>query len=453
MYRILDVYYDNQFDADKEKAIGTAGVLIKLGQGGFAEYRARKCDFIDRAKRVGMPWGGFWQMDARYSPDVHKAAIRSYDDYGPLGLWLAVEKPYYPCPEWWYWRMPYAGYKMIESVWRGVGYPSFYSNIGMWNLVMGGAPWALQQEMAQRSPRMWVAQYGVMQPTLYGAWQRYAMWQYQEGPDYSVVSAEDLAAILGQTAPAPTPVPAPVPEPVPQPVPVPDSEILFDGSARLWHPMYAGAQCHVIELDLAKFSIEFDDGYSPSSTTHYQQKTGVQIAINGLDGFSGGKLAGGFVVNKGVQFGRSNNQEETLWISAAKVFSLKRPSIVSAACCFPNRLVVDGKIPKINKDPNDIRARTAFGVNKDQTKGYLFVCDGADYYSKVGLSFQNVAAFMVQYCDLAVMGDGGGSTTMVIEGVGGYARIIGKPCGENTPEPGQLYPQRSVAVHTGLRRI
>lgn len=453
MYKILDVYYGNKFDADREKATGTAGVLIKLGQGGYAEYRAHHCDFIDRAVRAGLPWGGFWQMDARQSPDAHKAAIRSYADYGPLairGPWLAVEKPFYPCPEWVYNRMPYAGYKMIESVWRGVNYPGFYSSWGMWKLVMGSAPMALQQEMADRSPILWAAQYGVTQPTLFGAWHKYGLWQFQEDPDYSVISGETLTAILsGATTPVP-PVPVPTPTPLPVPTPVPDAEVLFAGAARLWHPVYAGAQCHVIEFDLGLFSVEFDNGYALASTTHYLQKTGVQIAVNGLDGFSGGRLTGGFAINDGVQYGRPNGQEEALYITPDNHFSLKRPATVTAASCFPNRLVVGGVIQKINKDPNDIRARTAFGVNFSRTRGYLFVCDGADYYSKVGLSFQNVAAFMAQYCDLAVMGDGGGSTTMALQ-ASPYPRIIGKPCGENTVEEGQQYPQRSVAIHMGLR--
>lgn len=87
-YQILDIYYDNPFDAVKEKATGTDGVIIKMGQGQYMDYFVKKCHYIDDCERVGLPWGTYYLPDARYSPESSKAAFKSVlhakADFGPL---------------------------------------------------------------------------------------------------------------------------------------------------------------------------------------------------------------------------------------------------------------------------------------------------------------------------------------------------------------------------------
>lgn len=224
MKQILDIYSGNRVDFAREKATGTDGILIKLGQGQYPDYLAKKCDFIQRTLDVGLPWGGFWQMDARYSPESTKAAIKQTLDvvgYGKLGFSLAVEFPYYPMPDFVYWTFPYCNYKNIESVWRGVyahdnRYPDFYSSVSKWNLIMGSytnpdprkASRALQEEFAKLA-RKWAAQYGVQAPDPWGAWgSHYDWWQYTRDPDYSVMEDELYNKLVGAT-PEPEPEPAP----------------------------------------------------------------------------------------------------------------------------------------------------------------------------------------------------------------------------------------------------
>ncbi len=224
MKQILDIYSDNRVDFDQEVATGTDGVLIKGGQGHYQQYRVKKCNFIDQAKDHALPWGIFWQMDARYSPEGCKAAIKDSfptGDFGPLGLWMACEFPYYSkIIERLYWTFPYAGYKKLEeSVWRGMFnsfgfYPGIYTSISKWNVIFKDCPIGLQQEFAARS-RLWVAQYKIAAPDKIGAWVDYTLWQYTENPDYSVVhpNAEGWFNQVTGGSVTPPEVPNPIPPP------------------------------------------------------------------------------------------------------------------------------------------------------------------------------------------------------------------------------------------------
>ena len=212
--QILDIYQGNKFDADFEKNTGTDAVLIKGGQGEYQDYFIAKCNHVDECVRVGLPWGIFWQMDARHSPEKHKAALKIFHDkrgFGQLGLWLACEKPFYPCPNLLYNRMPYAFYKPIESVWRGmIDYtgqtPGIYTSPAMWELIFGRCPIALEYEIASKS-KLWAAQYGVKEPDKIGFWSSYWFWQYTSEPDYSVF-AGDEAGFQNIYQPGQQPAPA-----------------------------------------------------------------------------------------------------------------------------------------------------------------------------------------------------------------------------------------------------
>ena len=201
--QILDIFADNKFDADAEKATGTDGVIIKAGQGQYAEYFARKCNYIDECKRVGLPWGVYWVVDARYSPESQKAAIKAkfktQADFGPLGMWLDCEKPTVFMTDWMYSKLPYAYYKPIESIAQMIlqtygKQPGIYTSPGAWKLIFGACPKTDQDWFAQAP--LWTAQYGVKSPTLYGSWKAPLMWQYQESPDYSVADETAWAAWL-----------------------------------------------------------------------------------------------------------------------------------------------------------------------------------------------------------------------------------------------------------------
>lgn len=223
--QLLDIYSNNRVNFEQEKATGTDGIFLKGGQGEWPDVPRVHPEWFDQIDALDIPRGIYWQMDARISPEKHKAAIkRLFPDgnFGKLGLWLAVELPFYPLPDFMYWRFPYAGYKMIESVWRGVfaytgKYPGIYTSISKWNLIFGACPLSLQAEFAEES-KLWVAQYKVAQPSKIGAWgEDYTFWQYTENPDYNVYKGTEAEFRfefgIGESAPAPLPVPDPVPTP------------------------------------------------------------------------------------------------------------------------------------------------------------------------------------------------------------------------------------------------
>jgi hypothetical protein len=226
--QILDIYQGNKYDPQQEASMGTDAVLIKGGQGEYLDLEAHKSTYIADTEAAGLPWGIFWQMDARYSPEKHKAAIKGFHDrhgFGALGLWLACEKPFYPCPDWLYTAMPYGFYKPIESVWRGLtsytgAIPGIYTSPAMWKLIFGQCPLSLQVEFAAKA-YLWAAQYKVTKPDRIGQWLGYWFWQYQAEPDYSVFSGSEglFNAMYGgsKTPPPPDPTipPATPPDTLP----------------------------------------------------------------------------------------------------------------------------------------------------------------------------------------------------------------------------------------------
>ena len=196
--QILDIFSDNKFDADREKATGTDAVIIKAGQGTWPDYFAKGCNYIDECKRVGLPWGVYWLVDPRYSPESQKAAIKSVfktqADFGPLGMWLDCEKPTLSMTDGQYMKLPYAYYKPIESIAQMLlqvygKQPGIYTSLSAWKLIFGACPKAVRDWFAQAP--LWTAQYGVKAPMMYGSWLKPFMWQYQGEPDYSVFMGTD----------------------------------------------------------------------------------------------------------------------------------------------------------------------------------------------------------------------------------------------------------------------
>ena len=156
----------------------------------------------------------------------------------------------------------------------------------------------------------------------------------------------------------------------------------------------------------------------------------LDIAVNCGGWTSPPLLPTGYNASEGQPYGPTG-QEETVYINTLNEFSLTKPSIIWNAFSFQNRLVQDGVIPVINKAITDIRARTAIGYNQNQSKLFLFTCDGGDQYSTEGLNFQEVAAILLRFgCYQAYMLDGGGSTAKVISDAG-IATVIGTTSGED----------------------
>jgi hypothetical protein len=202
--KVIDLYEGNPWES------GGDGYIIKAGQGQL-EYQWRL--HAARADLEGKPWGLYWVSDSRYSPESHKAAIKSAFPggyFGALGLWIDIEKPYIGMTDAAYRQTPYAYYKPVESLWRGVFqhtgiYPGMYFGPGTWDLIMSGAPQVLQQEFADKCD-CWIAHYTLaQQPDMRGKWVSWAMWQYQGEPDYNQVNPDWWERVTGNPPPPPPP--------------------------------------------------------------------------------------------------------------------------------------------------------------------------------------------------------------------------------------------------------
>jgi GH25 family lysozyme M1 (1,4-beta-N-acetylmuramidase) len=194
--KILDVYSQNRFDFLTEKQNGVIGIIFKGGQGEWPDVPRVHPEWFAQCEAAGLAWGVYWLVDGRYSPERHKAAIyRMFPNgFGKLGLWLDCEKPVLSMTEADYRKLPYAFHPPIESIARGVErecgkLPGIYTSPGAWRLIFGGAPADIQKWFATMP--LWTAQYKTSRPDLYGAWERWTFWQYQESPDYSIYNGTD----------------------------------------------------------------------------------------------------------------------------------------------------------------------------------------------------------------------------------------------------------------------
>jgi exopolysaccharide biosynthesis protein len=88
--------------------------------------------------------------------------------------------------------------------------------------------------------------------------------------------------------------------------------------------------------------------------------------------------------------------------------------------------------------------RTAFGISQNGRWIYLVVVDGRE--ASAGLSFDELADLLLSFgAYTATSFDGGGSSTMVIEGFDGQPRIVNTVIDDNIPGR-----ERAVANHLGI---
>ncbi|HUE99146.1 MAG TPA: phosphodiester glycosidase family protein, partial [Anaerolineales bacterium] len=109
-----------------------------------------------------------------------------------------------------------------------------------------------------------------------------------------------------------------------------------------------------------------------------------------------------------------------------------------------DRLLVSKGKKVAGLDSQIVNPRTAIGANQNGRWMYLIVVDGREI--SIGATFSQLADLLIShgvYTGVAM--DGGGSSTMVIEGVDKLPRILNTPVNENTPGR-----ERAVANHIGI---
>ena len=260
-----------------------------------------------------------------------------------------------------------------------------------------------------------------------------------------------------------------------RPAPVPVRKTLYSGViyrrlVKVYpHPMIA----HVIEIDRKITDAVFlvtppgRDGELPlnaRTTSQFLDEFNLQIAVNG-DGFEpwwsrspvdyyprpGDPVKPlGLTAYEGDIYvsGRTDiiGTEPTLYVSRRNDLSFNnRPSRVWTAISGDRMLVTKGAVED-GLDDTAIEPRSAIGISQNGRYLYLVVVDGRQPFYSDGATFSELGDLLVgQGAYIAMSLDGGGSSTMVIEGDDGETIILNSPIDNYIPGR-----ERPVANHFGV---
>jgi len=229
------------------------------------------------------------------------------------------------------------------------------------------------------------------------------------------------------------------------------------------YPMIA----HIVTVDSAAKNISFfvtpgnKDNPLPlkaRTTSRFLKEFNVQIAING-DGFtpwySYGPLiyyphSGQRVEPNGYAASEGNiysdyDKNPTLFISKNDDISFREPNDVYNAISGDRWLVRGGK-PVNGLDNTTPAPRTAVGLDDSGEKLIIIVVDGRQPLYSAGATLAELANYLVFYgAENAINLDGGGSSTMVFEGLLGTSRVVNSPIHGSIPGL-----ERPVGNHLGI---
>lgn len=261
-----------------------------------------------------------------------------------------------------------------------------------------------------------------------------------------------------------------------RPAPVPVKQKLYEGVVyrRLVRVFPRPMIAHVITVDTKAKGISFlvtpadSKGETPlkaRATSQFLEEFGVQVAVNG-DGFSpwwsrsvadyypraGDPVAPfGFSASNGDVYWDGENDgdigvEPTLYINRRNALSFNnRPNNVHSAISGDRMLVLKGEIiPDL--DNSEVEPRTAIGINRNGRYLYIVVVDGRQPFYSDGATFVELAEILIEQGAFAAMSmDGGGSSTLVVEGEDGLPRLLNAPIDNYIPGR-----ERPVGNHLGI---
>ena len=258
-----------------------------------------------------------------------------------------------------------------------------------------------------------------------------------------------------------------------RPAPIPVKRQFFTGVTYyrkiryLPHSMIA----HVLVIDTKNanglkflFTPPNEDGTVTARTTsQFLEEFDVQIAING-DGFftwwsrspldyyphagdpvtpNGFTASYGRVYADGLQDARP---EPTLYITRRGALEFNHaPNNIFHALSGDRMLVQAGEVIE-GLNNTVLHPRTAIGINKNGRWLYVVVVDGRQPFYSNGATFQELAEIIQDFgAFTAISLDGGGSSTMVIQGGDGHPIILNSPIDNYIPGR-----ERPVANHLGI---
>ena len=195
-------------------------------------------------------------------------------------------------------------------------------------------------------------------------------------------------------------------------------------------------------------------------TSQFLAKNNLQIAING-DGFyyldakdyppqnycsDGGDPVRliGYAASRGKEYAEKAPGKPILFINRNNEITFDKPKGAVYNALTGDRMLVDKNEKITGLDTSTFDPRTAIGMNQNGRWVYIMVVDGREFSE--GVNFDELADMMLSVgAYTAVALDGGGSSTLVIEGPNGQPHALSTLIDENVP--GQ---ERLVANHLGL---
>jgi hypothetical protein len=254
-------------------------------------------------------------------------------------------------------------------------------------------------------------------------------------------------------------------------LPVPTGQKLFPGVeyARQVKLRPRPMVMHVVTIDMRTAGLRFlvtppDDRGSDlplraRTTSQFLEEFDVQIAING-DGFSPWWSRGpadyyphtgdpvrprGDAASRGKVYWLTSNPLPALYINSRNRMSFDAPAKPYNAVSGESLLVTGGKIvPEL--DDEMLHPRTAIGYSRNARYLYLVVVDGRQPFYSDGITLAELAELMQSLgAQYAMNLDGGGSSTLVIEGADGQPRVLNSPIDNYIPGR-----ERPVANHLGI---
>ncbi|MFZ5819089.1 MAG: SH3 domain-containing protein [Chloroflexota bacterium] len=227
---------------------------------------------------------------------------------------------------------------------------------------------------------------------------------------------------------------------------------------------------HVLAIDMRSNGLQFlvtppshsNGTVCTRTTSKFLAEFGMRIAING-DGFdyldpatynpddycpNGGDpvKVKSYAASRGNVYSARLPGRPILYINANNVVSFDTPSgKVHNAISGDRMMVLKGKAVS-GLDNTTLEPRTAVGLNQNGRWMMLVVVDGRQPGYSEGVTFAELANLMIPlsiYTGINL--DGGGSSTMVIEGADGKPFVINSPIDEL-----QAGKERAVANHLGI---
>jgi len=258
-----------------------------------------------------------------------------------------------------------------------------------------------------------------------------------------------------------------------RPAPVEMREEIYPGIVyyRRVHTSPRTMIAHILTIDLAnknlgvfitppdKKDIGATTPLNARTTSEFARQFGVQVAVNG-DGFTpwhstnifdyypheGDPITpNGFAASRGREYGVVKGP--TLYVSNRNQATFGAPDRKIYDAISGSTWLVKKKQPVNDLNDSLTAPRTAVGLDGPGTRLIIIVVDGRQPFYSEGATVQELAELMIYYGgDNAILLDGGGSSTMVIQDPQtGQYRVMNSPIDNYIPGR-----ERPVGNHLGV---